>query len=246
METRDEAYRCEWALRYYRDHYPEKFWEVLSMGSMPVLHLRDPKVLYDSLEDRLSFTLSMESQVRGLPRGLSEEQIVGPPLFDFECRPDVVPEKPYSRVVRKSEPILQDFSEPSFLGSWRVRAVLDDVVGGPWTYVDVSWLVVARGIQCLVEVHNVSAMSVRGKEMIVEWSASNPLPGLRYLVERTELTPDLKPSASGPVTFVCDGATFVDGSLTFNQMRTPYVYCVRALLGGVKGIRVFARERVYL
>ena len=241
LNARDEAYRCEWALRYYRDRHLDEFREVLSMSSTPELLLLSAEVRYDSLEEKLLFKLSLVSQVRGLPHGLYKEQIIGPPLFDFEYRPEETPEGPYCGVTRKSEPVLKDYSEPGFLGSWRARAVLDDVVGCPWTYVEVPWLSIGLGIQDLVGVHDAVATPVGHREMRVEWSVANSILGLRYLVERTELTPDLKASASAPVPFICDCSTLVDSSVTYNQGKTPYIYAVRAFLGGTRGTRVFKR-----
>ena len=227
LPTRNAAYRCEWALKQYRNeangHFPGTYDAVVSLSSVPVVVFQSAGLDYDADAGRVSFDLSWD-----LPGDLGPSQVI--PVSHYELQRYDASSSEYVVVASDAEPGFRGRFDFDLVGKWRARAVNFDDIPGPWTDFTVSEHDVALGVQKLVRVADVSAELIDGwtGEIKVRWSADNTLPGVRYEVEGQ--------GSDGKRTVVEVGdVTEYRGSVVVDE-ATSYQYSVRAVLDGVGGV----------
>ena len=241
IESRKEAYRCEWALKRCRERDQVRYQRLLGMTSVPELEVQTVKLYYCPDKGRTSFDLSMTPVFNRLPHGLSKDQMVEPSSYEFQLRPEDDEGDSYTGVAFKQEPNLDGYSGSELFGDWRVRAVIQDVngpdVNGPWTHVEVSRLPAGQANQQLGRVHDLQATSIGERKVRVEWAVDKPVLGITYQVYRTECGAALHEGVRERVTFCCDRSPFVDDTIVNKRTSGTYFYQVRPVLFGVRGTR---------
>ena len=252
LDSREEAFRCEWALKSYRDLPDPRFQEIFrgirGVSSVPAVELHPPELRHDGNSGGFLFRLGWK-----FSGDLGPSQIV--PVEHYELdRLDV--SSGSSVVVERMEfgPDRVENIFPCSLSSipgdaWRVRAVNDLDVPGPWS--PVSEPGVEGLVQGLVDVRNVrlslrerkdgkvrgvrrSPHRGRGREVDVAWDVAGDLPGLAFEVKRRGSRPGL------PDEVVDDALIPVPAGGSFTDLVEPdevlnYRYRVRAILSGVPG-----------
>ena len=227
LPTRNEAYRCEWALKQYRNEvnglFPGTFGEVVSLSSVPVVIFQSAGLDYDANAEQVSFDLS-----RDLPHELGPSQVV--PVSRYELQRYDVVRAEYITVASGLGADFRSRLGASLIAHWRARAVNFDDIPGPWTDFALSEHDVALGVQKLVRVADVTAelLNIWPCEVNVRWSVSNPVAGVQYQVERKSSEGRRVVTDVGYATEYCE--TCVVGE------ATTYQYSVRAVLDGVGGV----------
>lgn len=234
LGSREMAFRCEWALKSYHQQadslLPGRFEEITSLSSVPLIDLRAFELRYDADAQVAFFELAWR-----LSNDLGPSQIVPVHHYELECLDDdsgdfVPANLDISPGVRDDD--LVSYSYDATLGlksAWRVRAVNDVGIPGPWSGIHISTSDMESAIQDFIRVDNVSC-SLQGKAsgmVYIAWDTDNDIPGLTFDVER---------QSGDAATVVATG--LVAHSLTDwvqPQGVTRYQYRVRANLFGVSG-----------
>ena len=240
LDSRREAFRCEWTLRSYRDSRRPRmqgiFQEITGVSSVPDIELHPPELRYDSALGEFRFWL--RGQLSGRMRS---SKLVAVLHYELECLGGS------DRGVIAVEPVdLEgggDGGEFSFScplssipeSSWRVRAVNNAHIPGPWSAVVQPSLDLL--VQDLVGVRDVCYSLRKGAVggIDVSWdAAAGDLPGLAFEVER-------QGSRLGLLDEVID-LELISGltDCCFTDRVEPdgvaeYRYRVRASLSGISG-----------
>ena len=216
LESRQTAWRCEWALKYYEQSASSsgrsQFQEITSVSSLPVLRLESVGLSFESENQRLLFGLNW-----GLSGDLGPSQIVPVQYFEIERRQresgqweqiagNVLPASVENEESHPAQYFDEDYAgnfgagrkstKGSFLSqisslsgsSWRIRAVNDVGIPGPWCEVDVSEEEMSRALGRFLRVSELQ-VSLRDKvnPMIdISWSVAHQPNGVRFLVERRD------------------------------------------------------------
>ncbi len=226
LPTRNEAYRCEWALKQHRNEadgqFPGTYDEVVGLSSVPVVVFQPAGLNYDADVGQVSFDLSWD-----LPNELGPSQIV--PVSRYELQRYDASRTGYVTIAFGPEAGFRGHLGPNLIGDWRARAVNFDNIPGPWADFAVSEHDVALGVQKLVRVSDVMAELLDSwtGEIRVHWSVDNPLPGVHYEVER-------QGNNGRPAVIEVGSATDYSESVIVNE-ATSLQYSVRAVLDGVSG-----------
>ena len=226
LKTRNEAYRCEWALKQYRHEtvglFPGTYDEVVNLSSMPIIVFQSAGLDYNAETERVSFNLSWD-----LPHGIGPSQVI--PVSRYELQRFCSPSSEYVPVASGLEPGFRGQLDLDLVGDWRARAVNFDDIPGPWANFTVSHQDVARGVQKLVGVADVTAElfdNWKG-EVLVRWSVDNPVPGVHYEVEREGIY--------GSLSVIDVGSATALHEIVIARDASSYQYRVRAVLDGVGG-----------
>lgn len=247
LESRQTAWRCEWALKYYEQSAPpfgrSQFREITSISSLPVLRLESVGLSFDSENQRLLFGLNWS-----LSGDLGPIQIVPVQYYEIERRqresgeweridgnvpPTRVEDEDYSsssrgnREATKGNFLYPISSISSMAGSsWRIRAVNDVGIPGPWCEINVSEEEMSRAVERFIRVSGLQ-VSLRDKvnPMVdVSWSVAHQPNGVRFLVERRD-------SDSNIVVMESDVCSVRDAPKPETVLR--YSYRVRAEWMGI-------------
>ena len=234
LESREMAFRCEWALKSYRDYadslFPGRFDDITSLSSVPRVDLQASELHYDADAQALLFSLKWQ-----LSGELGPSQIVPVHHYEIEFLDDNSGR--FVTVASNIPPGGEDddvvgysYSVTSRLGSaWRARAVNDVGIPGPWSELHNSDSDMASTIQDFIRVYNVSC-SLRDKEsgmVEVGWDTANDIPGLAFDVQRQSGDDD-------PVVTTGLVAHLLTDWVQPNEL-TRYRYRVRVNLFGVSG-----------
>ena len=227
LPTRNEAYRCEWALKQYRDEangrFPGTYDEVVTLSSIPVVVFRSAGLDYDAGAGRMSFDLSWD-----LSDKLGPSQIV--PVSFYELQRYDARRARWVTVALGSESEFRGHLSLDLIGNWRARAVNFDDIPGPWTDFAVSEDDLALSVQKLVRVADVTAelLDLLTGEVLVGWSVSMPVPGVHYELERK--------GSDGSYTVTDAGSAMSFRETVIAHDPSTYQYRVRAVLDSVRGM----------
>ena len=183
LPTRAEAYRCEWALKFYRgrsrDKFPTRYREVVSLSSVPSVTFSSANLVFEPMAARAVFALSWE-----LSYDLGPSQIIAPAYYELE-RYDAGRQN-WIAVDRGNVVGFSDRFGVSWIGKWRARAVNDFEIPGPWSYFEVSESDIAAGLQQLI---GLSELTIHVDEdtgaIKAHWKVAQRIHGLSFEVERT-------------------------------------------------------------
>ena len=191
LESREMAFRCEWALKSYRECadtlFPGRFDDITSLSSVPLINFQAYELHYDVAAQALLFSLKWR-----LSSELGPSQIVPVSHYEIELLDDtsggyVTVASNIPSVGEDSDVVEYFYSVTSRLGSaWRVRAVNDVGIPGPWSELRISDSDMGSSIQDFIRVYNVSC-SLRDKEsgiVDVGWNTANEIPGVTFDIER--------------------------------------------------------------
>ena len=183
LPTRATAYRCEWALKFYRGSsrgkFPTRYREVVRLSSVPSVTFASANLAFDPATTRAVFALSWE-----LSYDLGPSQIIAPAYYELE-RYDAERQN-WIAVDRGNVVGFSDRFGASWMGEWRARAVNDFEIPGPWSYFDVSESDIATGVQQLVGLSGLTINVDKDTGAIkVHWEVAQRIDGLSFEVERT-------------------------------------------------------------
>ena len=216
LESRQTAWRCEWALKYYKEGASpfgrSRFQEITSVSSRPLLRLESVGLSFDSENQRLLFCLNW-----GLSGDLGPSQIIPVQHYEIERRQresgqweriasDLLPSsagdeeghspKYFDGNYSGSYDTGSESTKGSFLcpisslsgSSWRIRAVNDGGIPGPWCEIDISEEEMSRALGRFLRVSELQvSLQDRVNPMIdISWSVAHQPPGVRFLVERRD------------------------------------------------------------
>lgn len=197
LESRQTAWRCEWALKdYARGASPaglSRFEEITRVSSLPLLRLQAAGLVYDPDGHVLLFGLKWS-----LSGDLGPSQIVPVQFYEIERRDSILEQwvevesnfYPTRFVEGKDKAGIESYHHPvSTLSGWayRVRAVNDAGIPGPWAELTMSDKEMSAAMLQFLRVHYLST-KVRENTGIVDvnWSVANQPPGIRFFVERKD------------------------------------------------------------
>ena len=138
LDSRKKAFRCEWALKKYRDfgkpNFREIFDEITGVSSVPRLEFEPPQLRWDGASEGFLFWLKWK-----FFGCLSSHKVVAVDSYELQ-RLDMSSGSPVvigSKVLQGSDEV-GELSLACSLSSipqdaWRVRAVNDVGIPGPWS-----------------------------------------------------------------------------------------------------------------
>ena len=187
LESREEAFRCEWGLKALRT--APDFGKITRLSSVPVIRLNSSQLIYDSEKQRLLFQLEWK-----LFDDLGPSQIVPVKYYEvhyFDGEIDGYSGALYEieSSVSNTETISHSFELLSISGKvCRVRAINDVSVPGPWAEFRVSSARMQHAVRDLVGLSVVSCRLVNDDfnvgQVELRWSVANDVAGLSFKIER--------------------------------------------------------------
>ncbi len=187
LESREEAFRCEWGLKALRS--ATDFGRITRLSSVPAIHLNSSQLVYDAEKQRLMFQLEWR-----LSDDLGPSQIV--PVKYYEIQYFDGEFDGYSDTLYRIEPsssstgaVSHSFQLSSISGkACRVRAINDANVPGPWAEFRVSSTRMEDAVWDLVDVRALFCQFVsvndNGGQVELRWRVSSNVVGLSFGIER--------------------------------------------------------------
>ena len=197
LNNRQIAWRCEWALKdYEKGKSPlasSRFKEITSVSSVPLLHLESADLTFDHDSQDLLFGLKWS-----LSKNLGPSQIVPVKFDEIEQYDSVLGQ--WVQITGNLTPtsvgyddknVTENYQQPLSTISgctWRVRAVNDVGIPGPWAELVLSDSEISDAISRFFRIYSLETTLRKGTGIVeVKWSINDQPEGIRFFIERKEL-----------------------------------------------------------
>ena len=181
LDSRTEAFRCEWALKGLRKLFTSQYEEVVHQSSIPMFLCGNYGLEFDPEDNLISFPFELSVSF-----GLHLEQIARPKLFELEQFDESDEEfKHISNTEFPENPSFRGQISDRLVGRWRSRVVNDYNVNCRWSDFEINKVDVTRTLQDCIGIENVQTFAESRKQINIRWQVNNRIDGVRFDIERS-------------------------------------------------------------